>query len=904
MRPVRDRPGIFKHPRGSGSEGKPPPHKEDLLVAAKAALEWPQYLRHCESFLRSEVKRGKGRRRRQNPFQRRPVTQCSSSIPGAGPGESGIVPDPYTRWCGIENISRITVDGEKIWALLDTGCQINTVTPRLVEALGLEVLPMKDLVGDQKKECIIGVGGSAVQPKGYVVVNLQVDAANSYNEDAIAIVIPDASGFASRVPMIIGTCTLGRVVEAMKESELDALTPQWDMVRYAREISVKTGHIEWKPAGMQNRKTTITGADEVLTAWRGELLEPYATYQVRAKLRVRATDVGQYVLIHSLPDGSSTLPLGVEVKDTYTRVPQGKGTISVVVQNMTPNPMFVPKGATLARLTEAQIMPQPNITDEVLRKLEEIDDQEGTKPLTLSRPERVQKLLDELDLQGLDQQDAEERHQALELFEEYQDIFALEPGEIGCCDLAEHRIHLTKDEPFKERYRPINPRHQEEVRDHIQKMLRAGAIKPSDSPWSNVVVLVRKKDGDLRFCIDFRRLNAITKKDSFPLPRIQEAIEYLSGARVFSCIDLNSGFWQIPMEEGSKPYTAFTVGSYGFYQFERMPFGLCNAPATFQRCMQECLGELNLSYCLIYMDDIVVYARTLQDHLYRLRRVFDRFREHRLKLKPSKCAFFKEEITYLGHRVSAEGVKPATTNVDKILDKRPPRTYTEIREFLGMVNHYRRFIKDCSKISRPLTAYTEGEGSKRKTEEVQLDPKALEAFHELKTALTEAPVLAYADFTQPFLLETDASSKGLGAVLSQKKEDGRFHPVAYGSRSLAKEEKNYHSTKLEFLALYWAITQHFKDYLWGRAFTVRTDNNPLTYIMSSGHLDATRHRWVGNLASYTFDIEYQKGKNNVVADALSRYVSVEDADVKLFLTEALSSRGSAEAWKLHVELKL
>ena len=339
-------------------------------------------------------------------------------------------------------------------------------------------------------------------------------------------------------------------------------------------------------------------------------------------------------------------------------------------------------------------------------------------------------------------------------------------------------------------------------------------------------------------------------------------------------IDLNSGFWQIPMEEESKPYTAFTVGSYGFYQFERMPFGLCNAPTTFQHCMQECLGELNLNYCLIYMDDIVVYARTLQDHLYRLWRVFDRFREHRLKLKPSKCAFFKEEITYLGHRVSAEGVKPATINIDKILEKRPPRTYTEIREFLGMVNHYRRFIKDCSKISRPLTAYTKGEGSKRKTEEVRLEPEALGAFQQLKEALTEAPVLAYADFTQPFLLENDASSQGLGAVLSQKKEDGRFHPVAYGSRSLAKEEKNYHSTKLEFLALYWAVTQQFKDYLWGRAFTVKTDNNPLTYIMSSAHLDATRHRWVGNLASYTFNLEYQKGKHNVVADTLSRYVSV------------------------------
>ena len=168
--------------------------------------------------------------------------------------------------------------GERIWALLDTGCQINTVTPLLVEAIGLEVLTMEDLVGDQKKECIIGVGGSAVQLKGYMVVNLRVDAANNYNEDAIAIVITDASGFASRVPMIIGTCTLERVVEAMKESELDTLTPQWDMVRYAQEITVKTGRVEWRPAGMQNCKTTIKGAGEVLTAWKGELLEPYATY--------------------------------------------------------------------------------------------------------------------------------------------------------------------------------------------------------------------------------------------------------------------------------------------------------------------------------------------------------------------------------------------------------------------------------------------------------------------------------------------------------------------------------------------------------------------------------------------------------------------------------------------------
>ena len=331
------------------------------------------------------------------------------------------------------------MDGERVWALLDTGCQINTTTPQLGEALGLEVLPIDDLVGDQQ-DCIIGVEGSTIQHKGYVIINLQVDAANNYNEDAIAIVIPDASKFASRVPMILGTCTLGRVVEAMKESELDSLMLQWDLVRYAGELVVKTGQVEWKATGTQCRKTTVEGANEVLTAWREELLEPYATYQIRAKIKAHATGAGEYVLIHTLPNGESKLPIGVEVRDTYTRVPQGKGNISVVVKNMTQNPVFVPKGTTLARLTEAQVMPKPNVTEEVLKKLEEIDTQEGSKVLMLTRPERVQKLLEDLDLQGLDLHDAEEYQQAYKLFEEYQDVFALEPGEIGCCDLAENTM--------------------------------------------------------------------------------------------------------------------------------------------------------------------------------------------------------------------------------------------------------------------------------------------------------------------------------------------------------------------------------------------------------------------------------------------------------------------------------
>ena len=234
---------------------------------------------------------------------------------------------------------------------------------------------------------------------------------------------------------------------------------------------------------------------------------------------------------------------------------------------------------------------------------------------------------------------------------EYQDIFSLEPHEIGCTDVTEHDIELLDHEPFKERFRHITPPLVEEVRQHIQEMVDGGAIRPSQSPWCNAVVLVRKKDGSLCFCIDFQHLNAKTKNDSYPLSWMQETMESMVGTRYFSCMDLKSGFWQVKMLEKARQYTVFTVGSMGMYEFLCMPYGLCNTPATFQRLMQNCLGELNLTYTLIYLDDVIVYSRTEEEHLTRLRAVFERFRESGLKLKPSKCNFFRTEINYLGHTV-------------------------------------------------------------------------------------------------------------------------------------------------------------------------------------------------------------------------------------------------------------
>ena len=359
------------------------------------------------------------------------------------------------------------------------------------------------------------------------------------------------------------------------------------------------------------------------------------------------------------------------------------------------------------------------------------------------------------------------------------------------------------------------------------------------------------------------------KKDSYSLPRIQEVLESLVGAGNFSCLDLKSGFWQIRMDEVSMQYNTFTLGNLGFFECDRMPFGLCNAPVTFQWLMQNCMGDLNLIYCLIYLDDLIMFLWMAEEHLHWLCVVFDWLREHNLKLKPLKCNLFKEKINYLAYEVSKQGVWPSNTNLKAIAENALLQTFTEIRAFLSLIGHYRWFIKGFAWIAQPLNEHLAGEEASRKSEWVSLSEEALEAFQVLKQACMNSSVLAFANYTKDFLLETYASEEGLRAVLSQKQDDGWFHLVAYGSQALTTHEKNYHSTKLEFLALKWAITEHFKEYLLYQPFLVKTDNNPLTYIMTTPNLDATSHQWLGALAKFNFQLEYQKGWDNAVADALS-----------------------------------
>ena len=383
----------------------------------------------------------------------------------------------------------------------------------------------------------------------------------------------------------------------------------------------------------------------------------------------------------------------------------------------------------MARVVPALPVPETPELEGLLGGTDKASDSH-TPRLTVRQ--RHGKLFDELDLSSPDSWTLELVDAVHWLLAKYHDMFSFDPAELGCTHSTAYTIKVTDSTPFKEWFKQIPPLMVEEVRSHSKEMLESGAIRPSQSAWCNAVILVQKKDGSLHFCIDFCHLNAHTKKDSYPLPRIQEVLESLVGAGHFSCLDFKSRFWQIRMDEALKQYTAFTVSNLGFFECDQMPFGLCNTPATFQQLMQNCMGELNLIYCLNYLDDLIIFSHMAEEHLHQLRAVFDWLREYNLKLKPLKRNLFKEKINYLAHQVSKRDVWPSDTNLKAITECALPQTYIEIRAFLGLIGHYRQFIKDFVQIAQPLNEYLAGERPSQKSEQVSLSNEALEALQSLK----------------------------------------------------------------------------------------------------------------------------------------------------------------------------
>jgi len=421
----------------------------------------------------------------------------------------------------------------------------------------------------------------------------------------------------------------------------------------------------------------------------------------------------------------------------------------------------------------------------------------------------------------------------------------------------------------------------DEVKVHLTDLINKGIIRKSNSNYCSPMVLVRKKCGGLRICTDYRKLNSKTVSEENPIPRVQDILDSLSGMKYFSVLDLKSAYFQGFLDEESKHLTAFTC-PFGLYEYNRIPFGLKNAVSAFQRSIENCLDDLRYKICMPYLDDTLTFSKSFDDHLRDVRTVLRRLQEKGIKLNPEKCRFFTKGVSYLGRWISEEGYKPDKSGVAAVmaLKKLKPSSVGEVRKLLGLLSYYRRYIQDFAKIANPITKLLKNNditGNKpdkngQASSKLKIDwtDECQMATENLIESLTNAPIMAYPDFTKPFTLRCDASGLGLGAVLYQEQE-GKLRTIAYASRALLQSEKNYHSNKLEFLCMKWAITEQFRDYLYhATEFDVVTDNNPLLYCLSSLKLNATTVRWVGELADFNFKIRYRPGTVHKDVDALSR----------------------------------
>ena len=459
-----------------------------------------------------------------------------------------------------------------------------------------------------------------------------------------------------------------------------------------------------------------------------------------------------------------------------------------------------------------------------------------------------------------------EKDSILNICKTFHDLFYFEGDKLGTTDATSHKIPVVDDKPIYVKPFRLPECHRDEVNRQVSEMEKQGIIRKSNSPWNAPLLVVPKKlDASgvrkWRVVIDFRKLNNITVGDAFPIPNITDILDRIGNSKYFTTLDLASGFHQVPIDPDDSAKTAFS-NTLGHYEFTRMPFGLKGAPATFQRLMNSVLSGFIGIRCFVYLDDVVIFGHSLEDHNQKLIDVFKRFRKFNLKLHPDKCEFLRREVQYLGHIITENGIKPDPSKISAVENFPIPLNVKNVKSFLGLAGYYRKFIMNFSEVVAPITKLLKKNVDFNWTEVQQ------KSFTKLKNLLTTAPILQYPDFTQKFILTTDASGVALGAILSQG-EPGSDLPIAYASRTLNKPECNYSTIEKELLAIVWGI-QHFRPYLYGRHFTILTDHKPLKWLHNHKDLSSRLLRWRLKLEEYSYKIEYKMGKNNTNADALSR----------------------------------
>ena len=452
-------------------------------------------------------------------------------------------------------------------------------------------------------------------------------------------------------------------------------------------------------------------------------------------------------------------------------------------------------------------------------------------------------------------------------------MFAKDLSELGCCkNVYEHKIDTGDAKPIRQRFYRTNPKQRAEIDRQVQEMLKNNIIEPSNSEWSSPVVLVKKK------CGTFRKINKVTKPEIFPLPRLDDMLDSIgeANAKYFSVIDMASSFWQIPLEDSSKPKTAFVTHN-GLYQFRTLPFGLTNAAMSFQMVTSKVLQGLTWKNVLCYIDDILVFSSTLDEHFVHLQEVFDRLTQATLRLKPEKCTFVAKRVKYLGHVITKDGIEVDEGKTAAVSNFPRPKNVHDVRSFLGLCNYYRRFIRRYGDITTPL--------SKLLLKDIKFEwtDTCENAFNSLKTELTSTPVLAYPNMNKPFILSTDASGESISYKLSQNDEKGMEHPIAYMGRTLRPLERKYSISERECLALVEGVRQ-YTHFLEHQHFTVVTDHSALKWLRNIKHSSGRLSRWSLLLQGFDFDVIHKPGKSHQNADVLSRIkyqdnVQSDDCDI-------------------------
>jgi len=452
--------------------------------------------------------------------------------------------------------------------------------------------------------------------------------------------------------------------------------------------------------------------------------------------------------------------------------------------------------------------------------------------------------------------------QLAKLLQKFEDIFATSDLDIGLFNGdIKHRIDTQDSHPIKQRMRRTPIGFEKEEEEHLQELLQKGIIEPSSSEWASPPVLVRKKDGKLRYCIDYRKLNNVTVKDAFPIPKIESCLDTLRGSVYMSTLDMASGYYQVKLDEKDKHKTAF-VTKHGLFQYTKLPFGLCNSPATFSRVIQLVLQGLSWKDCLAYLDDVIVLGTDFESHIQSLTKVFSRFQKYNLKLKPSKCQLLQTEVKFLGKVVSNNGISVNPDSIEAVKKWTPPKSKREVESFIGFTNYHRDHIKNFAEIAEPLHQLTGPKTDFVWHEEHQ------RSFDQLKEALVNAVILNLPTSDDIFILDTDASDKSIGAELSQI-QDGMEKTISYASKVLTSTQRKYCTTRKELLSIV-CFTRQFRHYLLGRTFVIRTDHNSLTWLLNFKNIEGQLSRWIEELSQYNMIIQHRSGKKHLNADGLSR----------------------------------